>query len=80
MPIQLSPETEHLVEQEIASGRFQSVDEIILQGVRKQDDAESERWKRHRRAIKRTRAFITVDPLHLNGVTFQDVIEEGRRL
>jgi Arc/MetJ-type ribon-helix-helix transcriptional regulator len=80
MPIQLSPETERLVEQEIASGRFQSVDEIIQQGVRQPDDAETERWSRHRRAIERTRAFVAGDPLRLSGVTFQEVIEEGRRL
>jgi putative addiction module CopG family antidote len=79
MPIQLSPETERLVEQEIASGRFQSVDEIIQHGVRAQDD-EAERWRRHREAIERTRAFITADPIRLSGVTFQEVIEEGRRL
>ena len=34
MPIQLSLETERLVEQEIASGSFHSTDEIIRQGVR----------------------------------------------
>jgi putative addiction module CopG family antidote len=79
MPIQLSPETERLVEQEIASGRFQSVDEIIRQGLRAQGD-EAERWKRHRLAIERTRAFAADAPIHLSGVTFQEVIEEGRRL
>jgi putative addiction module CopG family antidote len=79
MPIQLSPESERLVKQEIASGRFQSVDEIIQQGVRTQND-EDERWRRHRQAIERTQAFITADPIHLNGITFQEVIEEGRRL
>jgi putative addiction module CopG family antidote len=79
MPIQLSPESERLVKQEIASGRFQSVDEIIQQGVRAQND-EDERWRKHHQAIERTRAFITADPIHLSGVTFQEVIEEGRRL
>jgi Arc/MetJ-type ribon-helix-helix transcriptional regulator len=81
MPIQLQPETERLVEQEIASGRFQSVDEIIQRGIRTQgDEAEPERWKRHRQAIERTRAFITDNPIRLTGVTFQEVIDEGRRL
>lgn len=79
MPIQLKPETEHLVEQEIASGRFQSVDEIIQQGIRARGD-ESERWKKHLQAIERTRAFTTSDPIHLSGITFQELIEEGRRL
>lgn len=78
MPIQLSPESERLVEQEIASGRFQSVDEIIQLGIRGQDE-EAERWKRHSRAIERTRAFATDAPIHLSGITFQQVIEEGRR-
>jgi putative addiction module CopG family antidote len=81
MPIQLSPETERLVEQEIASGRFHSVDEIVLQGLRAGDDeAESERWKRHRQAIERTRAFATSDPIRLSGITFKELIEEGRQL
>jgi Arc/MetJ-type ribon-helix-helix transcriptional regulator len=81
MPIQLKPETERLVEQEIASGRFQSIDEIIQQGIcTKGDEAESERWRRHRQAIERTRTFITDNPIRLTGVTFQEVIDEGRRL
>lgn len=64
MPIQLKPETERLVEQELAAGRFQSLDEIIQQGLRaRNDEAESERWEKHRRAIERTRAFVTGDPL-----------------
>jgi Arc/MetJ-type ribon-helix-helix transcriptional regulator len=81
MPIQLSPESERLVEQKIASGRFQSVDEIIEQGIRTKDDqAESERRRKHREAIERIRTFITDNPIRLSGVTFQEVIEEGRRL
>jgi putative addiction module CopG family antidote len=79
MSIRLSPESERLVEQEIASGRFQSVDEIIQFGLRTSGD-EAERWRRHRQAIERTRAFTTTDPIRLSGVTLHDVIEEGRRL
>jgi putative addiction module CopG family antidote len=81
MPIQLSPETERLVEQEIASGRFQSVDEIIQQGLRARDDeAESERWRKHREAIEWTRDFASNRALPLNGITIKELIEEGRRM
>jgi Arc/MetJ-type ribon-helix-helix transcriptional regulator len=81
MPIELSPETERLVLEEIASGRFHSVDEIIQQGLRAPDDsAESEAWRKHRLAIERTRAFATDSPIRLSGVTFQELIDEGRRL
>jgi putative addiction module CopG family antidote len=81
VPIHLSPETERLVEQEIASGRFRSVDEIIEQGLRARSaEAESDRWKRHRQAIERTRPFITDDPIRLSGISFQEVVDEGRRL
>ena len=33
MTVQLKPETERLVDEEIKSGHFQSVDELIVQGV-----------------------------------------------
>jgi Arc/MetJ-type ribon-helix-helix transcriptional regulator len=79
MPIQLSPETERLVEQEIASGRFQSVDENVLQGLHASDE-ELERWRRHRQAIARTREFMLNRAIPLNGITIKELIEEGRRM
>jgi len=33
VPIELKPETERLVEEEIRSGHFHSVDELIVEGV-----------------------------------------------
>lgn len=41
MPIRIKPETEQLVSEELQSGRFRSVDEIIVRGV--QAGRESER-------------------------------------
>ena len=81
MPIHLKPETERLVEQEIASGRFQSVDEIIQQGIGKLEaEAEAERWKKHREAIERMLDFAKNKALPLNGITIKELIEEGRRM
>jgi Arc/MetJ-type ribon-helix-helix transcriptional regulator len=79
MPIQLSPESERLVEQEIASGRFHSVDEIIQQGILAKNE-ESELWRKHREAIARTLDFARNKALPLNGITIKELIEEGRRM
>jgi Arc/MetJ-type ribon-helix-helix transcriptional regulator len=40
MTITLKPETERLVEEEIQSGHFHSVDEIIVQGVQARREKE----------------------------------------
>lgn len=81
MSLQLSPETERLVEREIAKGRFESVDEIIRRGIRaRQSESESERWKRHHEAIEWTRNFALHHPVRLNGLTIRQLIEEGRRM
>ena len=77
MAIQLSPETERLVEQQIASGRFQSIDEIIDAGI-KAKEADPEHERNRRDAIDRTRAFIE-DPIRLSGISFQELMEEGRK-
>lgn len=78
MPIQLKPETERLVEQELAAGRFQSVDEIIQQGIRARED-ESERWTKHREAIEWTLDFAKNRAQPLNGIEIKDLLEEGRQ-
>ena len=77
MSSQHSPETERLVEQGIASGRFHSVDEIIRQGVRTLD-SEEERWRKHREAIESIRDFALHKARPLNGITIKELIEEGR--
>jgi putative addiction module CopG family antidote len=81
MAIQLSPETERLIEAEIARGRFGSIDEIVREGIRaRSDEVEAERWQKHREAIARTREFVTSAPIQLHGVTLRELIEEGRRM
>jgi putative addiction module CopG family antidote len=79
MAIQLSPETERLVEQQIASGRFHSVDEIIEQGIKaRNEEDEVERMHRRRKALEHMREYIE-NPIPLNGITIQELMEEGRR-
>ncbi len=78
MAIQLSPETERLVEQEIASGRFRSVDEIIHVGIHAKEDDDSDRSRRRREAIEHLRQYID-SPISLNEITVKELIEEGRK-
>jgi len=81
MPIQLSPESERLIEREIANDRFQSVDEIIQQGIHARDEeADSERWRKHREAIESNLDFAKNRAMPLNGITIKELIEEGRRM
>ncbi|HUY94188.1 MAG TPA: hypothetical protein VMU71_02775 [Terracidiphilus sp.] len=81
MAIQLSPETERLIQEEIARGRFGSIDEIVREGIRaRSDEADAERWRKHREAMTRTREFVTATPIELHGVTLKELVEEGRRM
>ncbi len=79
MAIQLSPETERLVEQQIASGRFHSIDEIIEQGIKtRSEENDVERKHKRREALEHMREYIE-NPVPLNGITIRELIEEGRR-
>lgn len=78
MAIQLSPETERLVEQEIASGRFHSVDEIIHVGIHAKEDDDPGRSRRRSKALEHLRRYID-SPIPLNGTTIKELIEEGRK-
>jgi Arc/MetJ-type ribon-helix-helix transcriptional regulator len=80
MLLEVSQETERIVRQEIASGRFRSADEIIQKGIdARESEFEVERSQRHQEAMERTRDFIA-NPIRLEGVTIKELIEEGRRL
>ena len=81
MTIHLSPETEKLVEQEIASGRFHSVDEIIQRGIKtREDEAEAEKWQQHNEAVSRILDYAQNHALPLEGITIKQLLEEGRRM
>lgn len=76
MSINLKPETERLVEEEIQSGHFQSVDELILEGVRA---LREKRQSRHE-AVRRLQEFAEKNRTSLEGVSVKDLIHEGHRL
>jgi hypothetical protein len=87
MTITLKPETERLVQQELQSGHFQNVDEIIVEGV------EARRGKQPISQLKgfrlsggtKTPAQAGEDIRRISrgkrlppGVTIRDLIDEGR--
>jgi len=83
MTINLGPETEELVEKEIRSGHFRSVDEIILEGVRawreKHQPKQAEPEQR-RQAVELALAFAKEKAIPLGGVSIKELIHEGHRL
>jgi hypothetical protein len=87
MTITLKPETERLVEEELQSGHFHSVDEIIVQGVqalRKKEPLARPNFFQLPPGTK-TPAQAAEDIRELRrgnrlppGVTIRDMIDEGR--
>ena len=81
MTINLNPETERLVQEELQNGHFHSVDEMILEGVQ----ARREGKPLSREASRRTPAEAVAHIRELRqgnrlpaGVTIKDLINEGR--
>lgn len=82
MMIELNPETERLVQEELQSGRFNSIEDIILQGIRARREKEQSQWSdAHRRhAVERALDFARHRAVPLNGVSIKDLLHEGHRM
>ncbi len=81
MTINLKPETERLVQEELQNGHFRSVDEIIFEGVQ----ARREGKPSSRAVTRKTPAEAVAHIRELRqghrlpaGVTIKDLINEGR--
>jgi Arc/MetJ-type ribon-helix-helix transcriptional regulator len=83
MTINVRPETEQLVKEEIRNGHFRSVDDIIVEGV-------LARWDKHRsnqigseqrrKAVEDALAFARDKAIPLGGISIKELIHEGHRL
>ena len=82
MMIQLNPETEKLVQEELQSGHFHSIDEIIVQGIRAWREREHpRRSEAHRReAVERALDFAKHRAVSLNGISIKELLHEGHRV
>ena len=81
MTVNLKPETERLVLEELQNGHFRNVDEIILEGVR----ARREGKPLSSPAVRKTPAEAVAHIRQMRqgnrlpaGVTIKDLINEGR--
>jgi len=81
MAIDIKPETERLVREELQNGHFRSVDEMIVQGVQARRDGKPLSPEVKRKTPAEAVAHIR-EMRHGNrlpaGVTIKDLINEGR--
>jgi Arc/MetJ-type ribon-helix-helix transcriptional regulator len=86
MTVELKPDTERLVQEEMRSGHFQSLDELIVQGVRAWREKFSEGAmtgntgkpvRTRAEAAAHMRAARVGNRLP-EGVTLHDMIDKGR--
>lgn len=83
MPINVKPETEQLVQEEIQSGHFRSVDEIIIEGVqswRVKHHARQIGSEQRRRAVEEALAFARDKAIPIGQISIKELIHEGHRL
>jgi len=80
MTINLKPETERLVQEELQNGHFRSVDEMIVEGVQARREGKSlsgAKRKTPAEAVAHIRELRRGNRLPA-GVSIKDLINEGR--
>jgi Arc/MetJ-type ribon-helix-helix transcriptional regulator len=80
MTIHIKPETEQLVREELQSGNFQSVDELIVQSVRAWREKYGSKQltkEQRRKAIARMREFAEKNRTSLGDISIKELIHEA---
>jgi Arc/MetJ-type ribon-helix-helix transcriptional regulator len=85
MNIRLTPEQEKIVQDELESGHFRSVEEVIgeaLQVLRgkEQSSTASAPKGAQREAVREMLAFVEENRVRLEGISVKELIHEGHRL
>lgn len=85
MNINLTPEQEKIVKEELSSGHFRNVEEVIaeaLQALREKEGnlAAATSNGAQREAVRDMLAFVERHRVRLEGVSVKELIHEGRRL
>jgi Arc/MetJ-type ribon-helix-helix transcriptional regulator len=85
MHIKLSPEQERIVKNEVQSGHFRNVEEVIAEAL--QTLREKERSQRatkpngqQREAVREMLAFVEKNHTRLDTISVKKLIHEGHRL
>jgi len=82
MSINLNPETERLVKEELRNGNFHSVDEIILHGIRAKHEkrADPPAVLDRNRTVERALDFAKRRAIPLRGASIKELLHQGHRL
>lgn len=85
MNINLTPEQEKIVKDELESGRFRTVEEIVGEALhalreKEQSSGVSTPNGAQREAVREMLAFVEKNRVRLEGVSVRELIHEGRRL
>lgn len=85
MKINLTPEQEQIVKDEITNGHFRSVEEVIAEALRslrhkEECSAVSAPIGAQREAVREMLAFSEKHRVHLQGESVKELIHEGHRL
>jgi len=85
MDIKLTPEQERIVQDEIKSGHFRSIEEVIgeaLQALREKEQPSLAAISDHgqREAVREMLVFVDKNRVHLAGMSVKELIHEGHRL
>jgi len=85
MKVSLTPEQEAIVKDELKSGHFRTVEEVIaeaLQALREKERflSASAPHGEQREAVREMLAFAEKNRVRLEGVSIKELIHEGHRL
>jgi putative addiction module CopG family antidote len=85
MNINLTPEQEKIVKEELESGRFRTMEEVVGEALRalrekEQSSGTSTPNGAQREAVREMLAFVEKNRARLEGVSVKELIHEGRRL
>jgi Arc/MetJ-type ribon-helix-helix transcriptional regulator len=83
MNIRLTPDQEEFVKNELKSGHFRSVEEMIgeaLQGLREKEQSSTAAGAfngAQREAVREMLSFVETRSVRLEGISVKDLIHEG---
>jgi putative addiction module CopG family antidote len=85
MNVNLTPEQEKIVKDELESGHFRTVEEVIgeaLRALREKDQSSGAATSNgaQREAVREMLAFVEKNCVRLEGVSVKELIHEGHRL
>jgi len=83
MKINLTPEQEKIVEEELKTGHFRPAEDVIgeaLQVLREKEQAAAAPGGTQREAVREMLAFLEKNRVRLEGVSVKELIHEGHRL